>query len=261
MTAGAVAGGAAAFFDVDNTLMHGASIYHLARGLYQRDFLSMRDIAGFAWQAASFAVVGENLEHVAEIQAKALRFVAGHSVTELRLVGEEVYDELMVDKIWPGPYALAKQHVAAGEQVWLVTATPVEVAEVIAARLGLTGALGTVAEHVDGVYTGRLVGRPMHGQAKADAMAALALAQGLDLAQCSAYGDSANDIPMLSLVGKPCAVNPDGKLASHARAHGWQIRDFRTKRRAVRTVAPAVAAGAALAGATAGAFAVLRRRR
>ena len=101
----------------------------------------------------------------------------------------------------------------------------------------------------------------MHGQAKADAVAVLAQAQGLDLTRCSAYGDSANDIPMLSLVGKPCAVNPDGKLASHARAYGWQIRDFRTKRRAVRSAAPLLAAGAAVAGATAGALAVARRRR
>jgi HAD superfamily hydrolase (TIGR01490 family) len=254
-------GPAAAFFDVDNTIMRGASIYHLARGLYQRKLLTMRDIARFAWQATSFAMVGENLDHVSEIQAKALTFVAGHSVNELRAVGEEIYDELMVDKIWPGPYALAKEHLAAGERVWLVTATPVEVAGVIAARLGLTGALGTVAEHVDGVYTGRLVGRPMHGQAKADAVAALAAREGLDLARCAAYSDSANDIPLLTLVGRPCAVNPDGKLVAHARAHGWQVRDYRTGRRTVKAAAPVVAAGAAVAGAAAGALAVMRRRR
>ena len=83
-------------------------------------------------------------------------------------IGEEIYDEAMADKIWPGTRALAQGHLDAGQQVWLVTATPVELAQVIARRLGLTGALGTVAESVDGVYTGRLVGEPLHGPAKAD---------------------------------------------------------------------------------------------
>src|SRR4051794_36722350 len=73
---------AGAFFDVDNTVMRGASIFHLARGLYERDFFSLRDIAGFAWQQLSFLARGENLEHIDQIQAKALGFIAGHSVSE-----------------------------------------------------------------------------------------------------------------------------------------------------------------------------------
>lgn len=254
------AGQAAAFFDVDNTIVRGASIFHLARGLYQRDFFTVRDIARFAWQQARFVLLGENLEDVAAIQERALAFVKGHQVSELRAIGEEVYDELMVDKIWPGTQALANLHLAAGERVWLVTATPVEVADVIASRLGLTGALGTVAEHIDGVYTGRLQGAPMHGKAKAEAVRALAEQEGLDLALCSAYSDSANDIPLLSLVGHPFAINPDAALLAHARAHGWQVRDFRTGRKAAKIGIPAAAAVGAVAGAVAAALAVNRRR-
>ncbi len=250
----------AAFFDVDNTIMRGASIFHLARGLYARKFFTIRDIARFARQQLQFVLVGENAGHVAEIQERALAFVAGHSVTELRLIGEEVFDEVMADKIWPGTHALARMHLDAGQRVWLVTATPVEVAEVIAERLGLTGALGTVAEHVDGVYTGRLVGLPMHGSAKADAVRALAEREGLDLERCAAYSDSANDIPLLSLVGHPCAVNPDGRLRSHAHAKGWRIRDYRTGRKAAKVGLPAAGFAGALAGAVVGALAVRRRR-
>jgi HAD superfamily hydrolase (TIGR01490 family) len=249
----------AAFFDVDNTIMQGASIFQLARGLYRREFFTLRDIARFAWQQTRFIVLGEDLEHVAEIQASALAFVAGHSVTELTMLGEEIYDELMADKIWPGTKALAQMHVDAGQRVWLVTATPVEVAEVIARRLGLTGALGTVAEHVDGIYTGRLVGAPMHGQAKADAVAALAEREGLDLAHCAAYSDSANDLPLLSLVGHPCAINPDSRLRAHARAAGWRVRDYRRGRKAIKIGVPAAAVAGALAGAALAA--VSRRRR
>ena len=82
-----------------------------------------------------------------------------------------------------------------------MSATRIEVAQVIADRLGLTGAIGTRSEIKDGVYTGRLLGSPVHGQAKVRRRQALADVEGLDLTRCSAYSDSANDIPMLSLVG------------------------------------------------------------
>lgn len=251
----------AAFFDVDNTMMRGASIFQMARGLYQRKFITWRDIAHFARQQLSFLVMGENLDHVADIEARALSFVAGHHVSELTALGEEIYDELMADKIWPGPHALAREHMEAGDQVWLVTATPVEVAEVIASRLGLTGALGTVAEHRDGLYTGRLVGGILHGQAKAEAVRELARREGIDLADCTAYSDSTNDLPMLGQVGTAVAVNPDRALRRHAREHGWQVLDYRTGLKAARIAAPAAGALGVAGGAILGALAMRRRRR
>jgi HAD superfamily hydrolase (TIGR01490 family) len=250
---------AAAFFDVDNTLMRGASIFYFARGLYRREFFTVRDLLGFAWQQARFKALGENMEHVEQIRERALSFVAGHTVSELTAIGEEIYDEVMAEKIWPGTHALAQMHLDAGQRVWLVTATPIEMADVIARRLGVSGALGTVAEQVDGVYTGRLVGELLHGQAKADAVAALARNEGLDLARCSAYSDSANDIPLLELVGKPCAINPDARLRAYAKRHGWRVRDYRTGRKAAKMGFPALAGvGAAAGGVAAGA--ALRRR-
>ena len=244
---------AAAFFDVDNTVMQGASIFHLARGLYTRDFFSARDIGRFAWQQGKFRVLGrEDMGNVEKARETALSFAAGHTVAELMAIGEEVFDERMAAKVWPGTRALAQMHLDAGHRVWLVTATPVEVATVISQRLGLTGALGTVAETVDGVYTGRLAGEILHGEAKAEAVAALAEREDLDLAACSAYSDSANDVPMLSLVGHPCAINPDAKLRAYARDHGWRVRDYRTGRKAARGVGvPTAAVAGALAGAAA----------
>jgi HAD superfamily hydrolase (TIGR01490 family) len=249
----------AAFFDVDNTVMRGASIWHLARGLWRRDFFTLGDVSAMAWKQARFALLGENLEHVEQIRAQALGFIAGHSVAEIHAIGQEIFDEALQDKIWPGTQALTRLHLDAGEEVWLVTATPVEVAQVIADRLGLTGALGSVAESVDGVYTGRMVGDFLHGPAKATAIEALAAVRGFDLSRCSAYSDSANDIPMLSLVGHPCAVNPDSALREHAKAHGWAIRDFRTGRRAAKFGVRALGT-AALAGVLASAANRRRRR-
>ncbi|MDE0777316.1 MAG: HAD-IB family hydrolase, partial [Nocardioides sp.] len=225
----------AAFFDVDNTIMQGASIFHLARGLHRRKFFTTRDILGAAWMQLYFRVVGvEDPEHVAEARNSALSFIAGHTVAELESLGEEIFDEGMAHRIWPGTRALAQLHLDEGQRVWLVTAAPIEIAQIIARRLGLTGAMGTVSEHLDGIYTGRLVGDMLHGPAKSEAILALAAREGLDLARCSAYSDSVNDLPMLGLVGDPCAINPDAKLRAHARAHGWRIHDYRTGRKAAR---------------------------
>jgi HAD superfamily hydrolase (TIGR01490 family) len=252
---------AAAFFDVDNTVMQGASIFHLARGLYRRKFFTSRDIARFAWQQARFRLVGiEDPEHMQEARESALAFVEGRTVAELTAVGEEIFDEVMADKIWPGTLAFARMHLDAGQRVWLVTATPIEVATTIAKRLGFTGALGTVSETVDGVYTGRLVGEPLHGEAKAEAVRHLAQLEGLDLSRCAAYSDSSNDIPMLSLVGQPCAINPDSKLRAHAKAQGWRVRDYRTGRKAAKIGVPTAAVIGAAAGAATAGVAVRRRR-
>lgn len=253
---------AAAFFDVDNTIMQGASIFHLARGLHRRKFFTTREILGAAWKQAYFRVVGvEDPAHVAEARASALDFIRGHRVEDLQALAEEIFEETMAHRIWPGTRALAQLHLDRGERVWLVTAAPVEIATIIARRLGLTGALGTVSEHVDGVYTGELVGDLLHGPAKSEAVRALADREGLDLARCSAYSDSYNDLPMLGLVGDPCVVNPDSRLRAHAREHGWRVRDYRTGRRAARAGLLAAGAAGAAGGATAAALAIRRRIR
>jgi len=250
----------AAFFDVDNTMMQGASIYHFARGLAARDFFTWRDLAAFAWKQVAFRLRGvEDLEHMEQAKQAALAFVAGHAVDEVVSLGEEIYDELMADRIWSGTRALAQLHLDAGERVWLVTAAPAELASLVARRLGLTGALGTVSEIEDGIYTGRLVGEPLHGPAKAEAIRALAEQEGLDLSRCYAYSDSANDLPMLTTVGHPVAVNPDSRLKKVARQEHWDIRDFRTGRKAARVGLPAAAGAGAIAGGIAVGLAMRRQ--
>ena len=251
---------AAAFFDVDNTIVQGASIFHLARGLHHRRFVTTRDIVRFAAKQARYRIGGREVPgHLETARDAALTFIAGRSVAELTALGEEIFDERMAHRIWPGTRLHAQRHLDAGQRVWLVTATPVEVATVIARHLGLTGALGTVAESRDGVYTGRLVGDPLHGRAKVEAVRALAEREGLELGRCAAYGDSANDIPMLELVGFPCAINPDGRLRAHARAHGWRVDDFRTGRKAARVGVPTAAGVGAVSGVVAAAMALRRR--
>jgi HAD superfamily hydrolase (TIGR01490 family) len=251
---------AGAFFDVDNTLMRGASIYYFARGLAARKLFGPKDLVKMAFGQAYFRVRGsENTDHIDAARQAALAFVAGHRVSEIVALCEEIYDESMADRIWEGTRAIAQGHLGAGQRVWLVTATPVELASIIARRLGFTGALGTVAESVDGVYTGRLVGGLLHGEAKAAAVAALAAREGLDLARCAAYSDSANDLPMLQLVGHPAAVNPDAGLRAVARARDWPVHDFRSGRKATMIALPTAAAAGAVAGGIVAGIALRRR--
>ncbi|GAB3944680.1 HAD-IB family hydrolase [Corynebacterium tapiri] len=243
--------GAAAFFDVDNTLIQGSSLVQLAMGMAKHKFFTARDVAPIAWKQAKFRLTGsENAADVASGRIQALEFIKGRRVDELVELGEAIVDKRMINKVYAGTRDLAHMHLDAGQQVWLVTATPVQLAQILAERLGFTGALGTVPEQIDGVFTGRLVGDILHGPGKKHAVAALSSLEGLDLARCTAYSDSANDIPLLSMVGTAVAINPDKTLKAEAAKRGWVIRDYRNVRRAVRTygVPALAAAGVSLAG-------------
>jgi hypothetical protein len=123
---------------------------------------------------------------------------------------------------------LVDQHRSDGAATFVTTAAPVELAEVVADGLGMTGGMGTRAEvGDDGRYTGRLTGPILHGDAKALAVEAYAAAHGVDLSVSSAYSDSINDLPLLELVGKPEAVNPDRRLRKVANERGWPVRELR----------------------------------
>ncbi|GII98269.1 HAD superfamily hydrolase (TIGR01490 family) [Sediminihabitans luteus] len=239
----------AAFFDVDNTIIRGASAFHLARALYQREFFGILDLVALATHQCRYLLMGENKRQIDRVRSRALSIVAGHSVAEVVAIGEEVYDQVLELRIFPGTKRLLDEHLAAGHEVWLVSATPLEIGDLLARRLGATGALGTIAEHEDGIYTGRLVGDMMHGRAKALGVAALAERRGIDLAASYAYGDSLNDLTMMQAVGHPCVINPDARLRRHAARLGWPVREFRgVRNRAARRSATTLSwAGAAWA--------------
>ena len=241
--------GAAAFFDVDNTLIQGASIFLFALGLVEHGFVRRRDLVGMLWKQMKFRISGsENAADVAKAREQALEFFQGHSVAEMVELAEKIFDDKIDERIYHDTSELAQLHLHAGQEVWLVTATPVQLAQVIARRMGFTGALGTVAEVEDGKFTGRLVGDILHGPGKKHAVAALAASSGLDLRRCTAYSDSANDIPMLSMVGTAIAINPDWRLRRHALQQEWEVHDHRH----VRTATISAVRGLLAAGAVGG---------
>jgi HAD superfamily hydrolase (TIGR01490 family) len=243
----ALTGKTAAFFDVDNTLIRGSTIYFLGRGMYQRGYFTKKDISRFVLANLRFRLTGkENKEEIARFQDAATNFIGGHNVKDIEAIAQQIYDEFVSPAMWQGTIDIAQSHIANGIEVYLVTAAPEDMATLIAKRLGLTGALGSKAEIQDGLYTGKMNGALLHGKEKAVAVRELAVKKGFNLADCFAYSDSNNDLPLLQCVGHPSAINPDALLGLRAMAEGWPIHDFRRARFIGRAISPIVVRIAAL---------------
>jgi HAD superfamily hydrolase (TIGR01490 family) len=189
----------------------------------------------------------EKQDVIERFQKAATDFVGGHKVSDILALGEEIYDEYVSPKLWQRTCEIAREHIAKGESVWLVTAAPQDMAEIIANRLGFTGAIGSKVIKKDGIYTGELDGKLLHGSEKAVAITQLAKERGYELKDCYSYSDSHNDLPLLTAVGHPSAINPDAVLRIKALAEGWPIHDFRRARYLNRLLGPAVSRLAALA--------------
>lgn len=239
----------AAFFDLDRTLIAGASLFAFARAARDAGLIRTADLVGDALRAVRFGVGGETDDTTAGVRERILSGVGGKRQTDLVALNETVLPELLA-KIRPEARAVLEQHKAAGRQTFIASASPIEIVEPLAAALGMTGGIGTRGEVVDGIYTGRLDGPFCHGAGKAEAIASLAAERGIDLDDSFAYSDSANDIPMLELVGNAVAVNPDTQLAKVARERGWPVVTFAQRSRMlVRRSTSATAVTAALVAA------------
>ena len=220
---------AAAFFDVDNTILRGSSSFLFGKSAFERKFFSRKDFWRFAWHQFVFIWKGENNTKLSALKDRALSLVEGQRVSDLQELVDEVYEKHIKLKLWPETVRLAKDHIKQGREVWLVTAAPQELGDVIAHELGLTGAIGTKVERINGILTGKLVGKPIHGAEKRKALKALAKDRNLSLKRSYAYSDSQNDLPMLTAVGHPVAVNPDKILTRYAKAADWPIYDFKKR--------------------------------
>ncbi|MHB0929550.1 MAG: HAD family hydrolase [Candidatus Nanopelagicales bacterium] len=213
-----------AFFDLDNTMVRGSSLFYFARQLMAEGLLRRRTVACFAILEARFVLRRrESAEDRDRVAANALAMVRGHSAMEINALCTRIAERLMGERLVPATLQALRKHQAQGAETWLVTASPIELADAIAAGLGMTGAIATRPDIVDGRYSGTLNHGIMHGPRKAAAIVGLALDRGLDLAGAFAYSDSENDVPMLSLTGHAGVVNANRRLRRIARARGWSI--------------------------------------
>lgn len=220
-----MAANAAAFFDLDKTLIEGSSAVHFARAAYRAGMVSRRQLARDGWANVRFRLRGSTDRDTDELRRRVLDGLAGQRVLDLARLGPHVLAGVLPLLYWP-VLEEAYAHQDAGRRAYIVTAASQELAEVLAHVLVLDGGIGMRSEVRDGVYTGEPDGPFTYREGKAVAIRELAEREGIDLAASYAYSDSESDLPMMRAVGHPVAVNPDAALLRVARAEGWRVMRF-----------------------------------
>jgi HAD superfamily hydrolase (TIGR01490 family) len=226
MAADAAKGGAAAFFDLDRTLMQGSSAFQFGRAAFRAGLMSRRQLLADAWANIMFRLRGSSDENTHALRNRISASLEGTRVLDLERLGPNVLAGVL-PRIYPQVLKIAHDHQDEGRKVYITTAASQELAGILAQVLVFDGGIGSeFSEAVDGVYTGRPMGLFIYGEGKARAIEELARREGFELEHCYAYSDSASDLPMLRLVGHPVAVNPDRELLRTAREEGWGVLRF-----------------------------------
>jgi HAD superfamily hydrolase (TIGR01490 family) len=219
-------GRAAAFFDVDRTLLRGSSLLHVARPMRRAGLLPTRAMLHSLIVQARFSLFGFDEVQIRDAVQAAGELVEGVESQRLRRFAEREIPIHVLPRVHAEARARIEWHRRRGDLVFLVSSSPSEFISVLGALLGVDGVAATEAELIEGRCTGRIL-RLCHGVAKADAVRELAAAHGVDLAASYAYGDSfASDLPMLEAVGHPVCVNADRRLSLHAQRMGWPLEHF-----------------------------------
>jgi HAD superfamily hydrolase (TIGR01490 family) len=251
---------AAAFFDLDRTLMAGASGFHWARAARAAGLISRRRLLAYAWINLRFRLEGSTDAGTDRVRERVGAVIAGRRVRDLDRLAPRVLAGVL-PRLYPQMLSVAYEHQDAGRAVFIVTAGSQEMAALLAHVLGFDGGLGSRSEIVEGVYTGRPGGPFTYREGKAQAVRDLAAERGIDLDASWAYSDSESDLPLLRAVGHPVAVNPDAELGRVARAEGWTTMRHDTLGRRLRAVAAVLlAALVGTAGRTAARRAAAPRR-
>jgi HAD superfamily hydrolase (TIGR01490 family) len=249
---------AAAFFDLDRTLMQGSSAFQFGRAAFKAGLIGRRQLLADGWANIRFRLRGSTDADTHALRDRISASLEGTRVKDLERLGADVLAGVL-PRIYPQMLAIAHEHQDAGRRVYIVTAASQELAGMLAQVLALDGAIGSEFSEVkDGVYTGRPVGVFVYRSDKARAIEALAARESIDLSASYAYSDSESDLPMLRIVGHPVAVNPDQELTRVARREGWEILRFDRLGRRLKTVV--ALAGAAAAGGIGSAAIAARNR-
>jgi len=246
----------AAFFDLDRTLMAGASAYHFGRAMYKAGALTRRQLARDALEQVRFRLRGSTDAGVNALLDRVLAGITGTRVTDLSRMTPDVLAGIL-PRIYPQMMRVVRDHQDSGRPCYIVTAASAPMSDLLAHVLAMEGAIGTRYEAVNGRYTGRLEGPFAYGEGKAHALRQFAECNAIDLAGSWAYSDSASDLPMLEAVGRPVAVNPDAELAEVAGREGWEVMRFEKLGQRLR-IAAAVFVAAAVGGS--GSWLAVRRR-
>ncbi|MFD4786869.1 HAD family hydrolase [Streptomyces sp. NPDC058459] len=251
---------AAAFFDLDKTVIAKSSTLTFSKSFYQGGLINRRAALRTAYAQFVFLVGGMDHDQMERMREYLSALCRGWNVRQVREIVAETLHDLIDPIIYDEAASLIEEHHTAGRDVVIVSTSGAEVVEPIGELLGADRVVATrLVIGEDGCFTGE-VEYYAYGPTKAEAIRELAASEGYDLDRSYAYSDSVTDLPMLQAVGHPHAVNPDRALRREAVSRGWQILEFRKPVRlkqrlpALSAPRPAVVAVAALgaAAATAG---------
>jgi HAD superfamily hydrolase (TIGR01490 family) len=241
---------AAAFFDLDKTLMAGSSGMQFARVATRQGIVGRRQLARWALEHLRYRLRGTTDERTADVLRVARELIAGVPALKIARMGPEVMADIL-PRVYPQMLAEVHAHQDAGRPTFIVSAAGNEIVESLARVLGMEGGIGTGYEvDSEGNFTGRFEGPFVYGSGKVEAMESFAERHGIDLAASYAYSDSLSDLPMLRAVGNPVAVNPDPPLAAIAKQEGWQVLRFERLGRRLTALAITLFATAAGLGAS-----------
>jgi HAD superfamily hydrolase (TIGR01490 family) len=233
---------AAAFFDLDKTLMAGSSGMQFARIAAKQGIVGRRQLASWGFEHLRYRLRGTTDERTAEVLKVAREIITGVPAKAVDRMGPEVMAAIL-PRVYPEMLEEIYAHQDAGRPTFIVSAAGNGVVEQLAHVLGMDGGIGTRYEvDAEGNFTGRLDGPFVYGEGKVTAMREFAARHEIELAESFAYSDSLSDLPMLRAVGNPVAVNPDPPLAAIAREEGWQVLRFeRLGRRLLALVVTVIA--------------------
>jgi len=216
---------AAAFFDLDRTVIRRSSVLALAGSFRRVGLISRTDLVKSVFWQVLFVLRGASAERVRSAAEDGMKILDGFSVEDMRRLVGGAMEPVLRPLVYDEPLHLLRRHRDRGERVYIVSATLQEIVEHIAFDLGFDGAIGSTCEIVDGIFTGVSL-RPCYGGHKADAVRELARRDGLDLESSTGYSDSASDLAFLEAIGEPVAINPDRRLRHVAEERHWPILRF-----------------------------------
>jgi HAD superfamily hydrolase (TIGR01490 family) len=236
---------AAAFFDLDKTLMAGSSGIFFARAAYETGMISRRRMAHDVYENLRFRLLGSTDDRADDVRRRVGEMIAGVRVRDLERLSPRVLSGVL-PRLYPQMLERAYGHQDAGVPIYILTAASQEMADLLARVLAFDGGLGSRSEIVDGRYTGRPAGPFNYREGKVLAMRELAAREEIELDASYAYSDSESDLPMLRAVRHAVVVNPDAALRRIAAEEGWEVVELDRLGRRLKLLA-AVGAGTALA--------------
>jgi HAD superfamily hydrolase (TIGR01490 family) len=249
---------AAAFFDLDKTIIARSSTLAFASQLNRAGFLSRRKLLKAGIAQSYYRMFGADHEQLERIREELGEMTRGWDSNEIKTLIEETVEEVVSPLVYAEALFLIDDHQRHGRPVVIISSSPVEVVEPLGLYLGADEVIGTVSEtDAAGRYTGKLKFYA-YGEGKAEAIRDMAERHALDLAECYAYTDSATDLPMLEAVGRPVAVNPDKELKAIAAERDWPVLEFeravtlRTRLETIPAPVPVISGAAVATAITAG---------